>query len=156
MPEQPKSPISRLLHMRIVRFGFVSAIATIADYGVRLPAKNLLPNLPIYIVIAITLGYLTGTIVHFYLTRWFVFKPTKFHIGMEFFLVLLVAVIAWALTQGIVLTLYWRGKMDFLPANIIATLVVFCWNYLGRRYLIYREHPESAAIAEVEATSISP
>ena len=144
----PPSLLQRLLARKIVRFGLVSVVATVADFGVYLPLCKVFPDLPLYISIAVTLGYLAGTVVHFYLTRLLVFKPTKFHIGVEFTLVFIVALIAWGLTEGIVLALHTGSpRMKTFPAKVVATVIVFFWNYLARRYLIYRDRatePESA------------
>ena len=144
----PNTPFSRLLQIRIVRFGIVSVLATIVDYAVLIAVRKTLPYQPVYYSIALALGYLAGTIVHFYLSRRLVFKPTRLHIGLEFLLVMLVATIGLVLTEIIAVPLqgYLQSKLPFsdVIAKTVALVVVFCWNYLSRRYLIYHERETTA------------
>ncbi len=136
-----------LLGLHIVRFGMVSVIATLVDYAVITIMVRTLPDSKAMLGISIAIGYILGTLVHFVLARkLLIFKPTEHHVGVEFIMVAVVAGIGLFLTEVIVI--YMRPELDTFglhdPYNLwgaktVALVVVFFWNYLGRKHFIYHE-----------------
>jgi putative flippase GtrA len=137
----PTTPLvgvfARLLNSQIVRFGIVSVVATIVDMALLLAVNKYLPDTRVGNGVAIAAGYAGGTVAHFFLSRTLVFKPSTFHLGIEFALVCLVAVTAFAVTEALILWLHQGLGLTIGVAKVITLFPVFAWNYLGRRYLVY-------------------
>lgn len=129
----------------IVRFGLVSTLSTILDYAVLFALLALLPSqLDIKKHLAVSLGYLLGTLVNFVLARRMVFRPTSYLPHVEFLLVAAVAAIGLGLTDLITIALNERAGLGMFIAKTVAVLIVFFWNFLARRYLIYRHAGDKA------------
>ena len=139
--------LKSILGLHIVRFGLVSAVATVVDYAVLIMLVHLQPDNKAFMGFAIAAGYILGTLVHFVLTRkLLIFKPTEHHVSVEFIMVAVVAGIGLALTEVIIfysrpelVQLGLRAPYDIGTAKTIALVIVFFWNYLGRKYFIYHE-----------------
>lgn len=135
--------------LQFFRYLFVGGIATVVDWLLSFGAERLLtlavPSIPtqwVY-VIATTVGFGTGLVVNFLLSRAFVFADkearAKTKAG-EFAGHLIVGGIGLGMSYLIV----WVGT-EFLLANsfmlfrMIATLIVFIWNYLARKFFVYKK-----------------
>ncbi len=139
--------LKSILGLHIVRFGLVSVVATVVDYAVLIILVHLRPDNQAFMGFAIAAGYILGTLVHFVLTRkLLIFKPTEHHVSVEFIMVAVVAGIGLALTEIIII--YTRPELaqlglhapyDIGIAKTVALVIVFFWNYLGRKYFIYHE-----------------
>jgi putative flippase GtrA len=136
-------PALRALHRRpIVRFGLVSVAATALDYAVLLGALRLLapgghPDTAATAA-ATAAGYLVGTLVNYAIARRWVFRPSAHAPAREFALVLAVQGVGLALTEALTVGLSQHGPhWSVLLAKTVAVVLVFFWNYLGRRLLVY-------------------
>jgi len=127
------------LSAQIAKFTAVSGLSTGVDYAVLLTLHLALPVGQVFVFIAVAAGYLAGILSHFFLSRRFVFTPSAYRPAIEFILVLLIGVTGLGLTEGIVflgtLGLGWH----LLPAKTAAVGIVFGWNFLARRWWVYRE-----------------
>lgn len=141
---QPRSWLLALLRfgarLPIMRFFLVSSISTIVDYVVLYLLTVRLPHTSMFTLLAVAAGYLVGTIVNFVLARHIVFRPSAMRTYNEFLLVAIVAGIGLGLTVLITLVLKDNYGWPVLLAKTAAIVIVFFWNFLARRYLIYR-HP---------------
>ena len=145
-PARPRSRLLALLHfsarLSIMRFLIVSFISTAVDYAVLFLLYARLPHTAPCSFLAVAAGYLVGTSVNFVLARRMVFQPSRFQMHVEFLLVATVAGIGLALTELITLFLTFHFGWHVLLAKTAAVLIVFCWNFLARRCLIYRGRGE--------------
>lgn len=135
--------------LQFFRYMFVGGIATVVDWLLSFSAERLLsttvPSLPTQLVyiMATTIGFGTGLVVNFLLSRSFVFAAKKARaqtkVG-EFAGHLIVGAIGLGMSYLIV----WVGT-EFLLSNsfmlfrMIATLIVFVWNYLARKFFVYKK-----------------
>ncbi len=135
--------------LQFFRYVFVGGIATVVDWILSFGTERLLsatvPSLPnqfIY-MIATTIGFGAGLVVNFLLSRAFVFAAKKARAKTktgEFAGHLIVGGIGLGMSYLIV----WVGtkfllKDAFMLFRIIATLIVFVWNYLARKFFVYKK-----------------
>ena len=126
---------------------FVGGIATVVDWLLSFGSERLMrEGLSIHsqqiYIIATTLGFFGGLLTNFLLSRAFVFaaktaraktKMGEFfgHFAVGAIGLLLSYLIVWVSTSFII-------KDHYAVARITATVIVFCWNYLARKYVVYQ------------------
>lgn len=114
----------------------VGGLSLCADFVV------FLTLLPSGLVIAVIAGFVVGTVANYILSRVLAFASGRFGRALELFRLFCVALIGVGLTLGFVLSLTSLGLSAVL-AKVVATVAVFGWNFLGRRYFVFHaELPE--------------
>lgn len=118
------------------RYGLVSLLALLVDLGGLLILKEVFG---VQYLLAATISFLGGLSVNFTLSRRWVFNSkrinnTWFEFGVFGIIgatgLIFNDLIIWALTEGM--------NMFYFHSKIVATMFVFFWNFLLRKYLIYR------------------
>ena len=133
--------------LQFFRYLFVGGIATIVDWLLSFGAEQLLKSATtvddqaVYIL-ATTAGFAGGLVTNFLLSRAFVFASkearakSKFGEFMGHFAV-------GAVGLGMSYLIVWAGTSfivnKFMIFRIIATIVVFVWNYLARKFFVYKK-----------------
>ncbi|HEX2950654.1 MAG TPA: GtrA family protein [Armatimonadota bacterium] len=133
--------------LQTAKFAVVSGISTGTDYVVLGGMLHLLPANARLSILAVAFGYMAGVLMHFCLTRQYVFAPSPHSPRVEFLLVVFIGLIGLGLTEGIV---YWGMSYFNLPiflAKTLAVLLVFGWNFQARRRWVYRE-PDDQQMAD--------
>ena len=128
------------------RYLFVGGIATVVDwlfsFGTERAVASLtpMPSQWVY-VIATTVGFAFGMVTNFLLSRAFVFSAKTARARTktgEFLGHLTVGVTGLLLSYLIV----WMGTSllvdAYMPFRMIATAVVFFWNYLAKKFFVYK------------------
>lgn len=136
--------------LQFFRYLFVGGIATVVDWCLSfgteyLVSTYLLPDTDAQIVyiLATTVGFAGGLTTNFLLSRAFVFGTKEARAQTkagEFFGHFAVGAIGLGMSYLIV----WVGTSFLLKDNypvfrIAATVVVFIWNYLARKYFVYKK-----------------
>lgn len=132
--------------LQFFRYLFVGGIATVVDWLLSFGAERLLAEMTtlgaqVIYILATTAGFAGGLATNFLLSRAFVFAKqaarAKTRWG-EFMGHLLVGGIGLGMSYLIV----WAGTTYILDVymlfRIIATVVVFVWNYLARKFFVYK------------------
>ena len=133
--------------LEFFRYLFVGGIATVVDwclsFGGEWAMRQSLELHPQWIyILATTLGFFGGLLTNFLLSRAFVFaaKQARAKTGIGEFLghftvgaigLFLSYLIVWAGTSFVL-------KDHYVASRITATVVVFFWNYLARRFFVYK------------------
>ena len=147
--------------VQFIRSMVVGLVATIADMGMLILLKELL-GLKNHTMIAATIAFIFGLITNYLLSTFWAFRGlnTKKR-GVEFLIFAVISVIG-LLLNNLIIKLFEDilGPADFfgslLPGDkyyivgkIVATLIVFIWNFGMRKILLYRKKPaeESAEAA---------
>ena len=135
--------------LQFFRYLFVGGIATVVDwclsFGTEWLVSTTLPSIheQIVYIIATTVGFAGGLTTNFLLSRAFVFGTKEARAktkGGEFFGHFLVGAIGLGMSYLIV----WVGTSFSLKGNypvfrITATVIVFVWNYLARKFFVYKK-----------------
>lgn len=121
--------------MQLVRSGIVSVAAVVVNIGAYYVLKQLFG---VHYLVSAPIGYGLGILVNYYLSIKWVFATRKLTNKHHEFIVF--ALIN-AAGLGIYELLIWSMVEDLnigtLVAPVIATILVFFWNFLARKKLLY-------------------
>ena len=120
---------------RIARYFFVGGVAACVDIGLFVLGTSVL-DLPYLRVNAFS--FIIATLVNYLLSVRIVFvSGGRFRKRWEILLVFVVSAIGLALNQLILAAGIEMGHLAPLAAKLVATGVVFSWNYLARRFIVF-------------------
>ena len=122
---------------QFIKFAGVGVIGTLAHYLVLILSVELFDA---DTVLASSLGALAGAIVNYILNYRFTFQSNKQH-SEAFIKFLLVAGIGFAF-NGLLMGLFTRVlNWFYLFAQVITTLLVLVWNFIGNRLWTFAHPP---------------
>lgn len=131
--------------LEFFRYLFVGGVATVVDWllsfgGERLFSLTGLHEQFVYIL-ATTLGFCGGLVTNFLLSRAFVFATkqarAKSRAG-EFLGHFMVGAIGLGMSYLIVFAGTTLITDNYMLFRIAATIIVFIWNYLARKFFVYK------------------
>ena len=123
------------LSIQFAKYFGVAGIGYLVDFGSMIVAKEILH---LHYLISATIGFILGLIVVYILSGRYVFGESKITSRKkEFLLFALIGVVGlgilnllmWALTSGL--------HVNYLVSKILATIVVYAWNFFARRSLYH-------------------
>ncbi len=121
----------------LYKFLLLGILSTVIDYAVY---ASLL-SVGVYYMIAIVLGYSLGFTINFFLGRKLVFihgRKVK-HLQHELLGTIAIAILGVGLNILIVYLLSFAFfDIDVLYARVCAIGIVFFWNYMMRKWFVYR------------------
>ena len=124
--------------LQFLRYVGVGGVATIADWGVLF---LLTECAEVYYLVSAIFSFITGLIVNYTLSKIFVFnnKAVKVRVKpvIEFLSYGTIGVVGLGLTELILYLLTDIIGVYYMLSKVIATIVVFLWNYLARKKLLY-------------------
>lgn len=131
--------------LQFFRYVFVGGLATVVDWFLSFISESLLSPLSmdkkLIYIIATTVGFAGGLLANYLLCRMFVFSAkqarAKTQLG-EFFGHLAVGVIGLAMSYLIVLAGTSLVADNYMLFRMLATVIVFVWNYLARKMIVYK------------------
>jgi putative flippase GtrA len=134
MPEQRGS--RRDAALQFVLYLFVGGMSFLADMVV------FLALLPLGYMVALIPGFAVGTLTNYGLSRLIAFRSGRHAAATELAMLVAVAVAGAVMTVILVVGMVELG-MDVVHAKVVATPIVLAWNFLARKYLVFRsELPE--------------
>lgn len=127
-----KNPI-----LQFFRYAFVGGVATIADWGVLFAMTE---KMHVHYLASAVVAFVVGLAVNFVLSKKFVFSAEdKTHSFLsEFAVYAVIGAAGLLLTEGIMYFLTDMLGWYFMIPKIIATAVVFVWNFAARKVVLYR------------------
>lgn len=152
------------LFIQFFRSVFVGGLATLVDLGIFYVLAiqfHFHPNL------ATTISFIFGLIVNYYLTQLWVFNYTPESLTKSFTIFTIIGVVGLLLNnfllymmidyQILTHTLKMENPDSIkIMAKIIATLVVFIWNFSARKYFIFRELKTKTDSESVPESEVNP
>lgn len=127
-----------MLLQQFLTFSGVGVVAAVAHYGVLILLVELGGVVP---VIATLWGFLAGAGVSYLLNRRFTFKSDRPHraAAPRFLAVstggfILNGLVMWALNEKL--------GIQYLAAQVMATLIVLFWNFSANRWWTFRAHED--------------
>lgn len=126
---------------QLFRTVFVGGIATLVEMGFCWLFLKLLPASDLTDYLATGLGFLISTFLNFVLSRWFVFKANEARTGLagELLGFLLLSAAGLGLKELFLWVFKTAFSWTYWPAWIVATILVLLWNFLGRKFFIYKK-----------------
>lgn len=130
------SPTQNVI-LQFARYAFVGALATFADWA----SMYIFAEWgKIHYLISTVMAFVIGLAINFILSKKFVFSAEKkqYSSSTEFAVYAIIGLIGLAMTEGIMYLLVDTFKFYFMIPKIIATAVVFVWNFAARKLALYR------------------
>ena len=122
------------------RFSLVGVVATIVHYSLMALLVELLAVHP---VVATAVAFLTALAVSYVLNYKITFKSTSRHrAALPRFAT--VGTVGLALNSLLVAALTGPADLHWLPAQMVTTLIVLCWNFGANRLWTFGERAETA------------
>lgn len=129
--------------LQVPRALVVSVFALAIDLG--LYAAFLYVGMPA--LMAALIGYLAGGVLQYVLCSLWVFSTTLKNDALGFVAFTVLSLVGLAITELVIAVLH--GWMDIhpYPAKIAAVGLAFAWNFLSRKYLLFRPQVSSTIVA---------
>ncbi|MBQ8002183.1 MAG: GtrA family protein [Clostridia bacterium] len=123
--------------LQFFRYAFVGLWATLADWAMMF---SMTEGLKVHYLLSGIVAFVMGLTVNFLLSKKFVFsgEEKQHSSSTEFAVYAIIGVIGLGLTELIMYVLTGRLKIYFMLSKIIATGVVFVWNFAARKIVLYR------------------
>lgn len=120
--------------LQFIRYLFVGGLAFVVDFGLLYVCTTFLH---IHYLISAAVGFTAGLIINYLLSKIWVFSKSKYNDTKAFLLFALVGVIGLGFNELLMylftdLMHYW-----FMLSKIIATILVFIWNFAARKILVF-------------------
>ena len=122
--------------LQLFRYAFVGGVAAVFDFGT------------LYIfdefgkvdhLVATAIAFLVGVTVNYFVSKKFVFTQKKASPVAEFIEYAIIGVIGLGLTELIVYLCTDLLGFYVMLSKVVATVLVFFWNFLARRFILYRK-----------------
>lgn len=148
--------------IQFFRYCFVGGLAFVVDFGVMTLLVELLSITP---VIAATISFIAGLAVNYILSTFWIFKNSKIKNRLaEFLAFALIGVIGLLINDAIIwvfqntfgANLMFGGQSEVIDGEtkyfifsgiqyyhigkIVSTVVVFLWNFFGRKFILFNKN----------------
>jgi putative flippase GtrA len=121
--------------IQLFRATFVGGIATVVDFGI---LYFLTEKIKIYYIISAMVAFLFGLIVNYYLSIHWIFRTEKFdNKWVEFGVFGIIGIIGLGLNVFFIWIFTETYHLYYLISKILATVLVFAWNFIARKYLVF-------------------
>lgn len=124
-------------YLQFFRYGFVSLAALIVDFSGLILLKEVFG---IHYLTAATLSFTAGLLTNYLLSLVWVFGRSKYSRVTEFLAFAGIGVVGLALNDLILLILTGYFSIYYVLSKLVATGVTFLWNFLARKYLLFRNN----------------
>ena len=121
---------------QVLRYGAVGGVSTVVD----LAAFVVMVDLGLAVLFAAGASFTLGTLINYALCYRFVFVRDRFRRSEEVLRLFAVSAVGVGLNVLCVWLLLLVLPVPPLAAKIAAVPLVFAWNYLGRRWLVFHAH----------------
>jgi putative flippase GtrA len=128
------APVDNVL-LQIPRALVASGLAAALDFGLLLFLVELLGWHPIP---AATVGYFTGGLLQYALCALWVFPASPSNNTTGFLAFTLLSLVGLAITWTVMALMYDLGHLPYLLAKVVALGLAFGWNFLSRKFLLFR------------------
>lgn len=119
----------------LFRYGFVAVAAFTVDFGGLIILTELVK---LNYLLSATLSFCCGVVVNFYLSTGWIFKNSRLaRQHHEFAAVFAIAAVGLAINDLILWTLTSKLSLFYLYSKLVATAIVFFWNFFVRKNLLY-------------------
>jgi putative flippase GtrA len=133
--ESIKRTPSNDISVQVVRSLVVSVVALIADFGLLIIFKEVFG---IHYLLAAALSFGIGVVVNYILSVRWVFAHRKLaNRHAEFIIFLIICTAGLGLNLVIIAGLVQVFAVDYRIAKIVSTIVVFFWNFIARKKILY-------------------
>ena len=135
-----KSPTESLF-IQLLRYGFVGGIAFLVDYGAMVMLTEFLG---LHYLLSATISFILGLATNYLLSISWVFNQHKIaNPWVEFLIFAVIGVVGLGLNDSIMFLCTDRWGVHYTLSKIIATAIVFFWNFFARKIILFRQNKRS-------------
>ena len=121
--------------IQLFRYFFVGGTALVVDFGL---LWGLTEWCRLYYLLAATISFIAGLMVNYALSIWWVFREHSLRSRIvEFAAFAIIGLIGLGLNELIIWLATERLRSHYILSKIISATVVFFWNFLARKYLLF-------------------
>jgi putative flippase GtrA len=121
--------------VQFIRSAVVSVIAVVVNFGGSYIFKE---KLGWYYLLSATLSFFLGVLVNYYLSVKWVFAHRQLQSKhAEFFIFVVITTVGLLFNLLIIAGMVEVVKADYWTALVVATVIVFFWNFLARKKVLY-------------------
>lgn len=126
----------RKLTVQLLRYGVVGGIAFIVDYG---SLYALTEFCGCQYLVSAAIAFIAGLVCNYVLsTRW-VFNESRVKSKLaEFTAFAVIGVVGLGLNEVIMFVCHDIAGLHYMAGKIVSTVIVFFWNFLARRFLVFK------------------
>jgi putative flippase GtrA len=133
--ESAKRKPTHHYHVQFVRSAVVSIIAVVVNFGASFVFKEMLG---FYYLIAASLSFFMGVLVNYYLSVVWVFAHRQLESKhLEFMVFVVITTVGLVFNLLIIAGMVEIAKTGYWVALVVATVLVFFWNFLARKKFLY-------------------
>ena len=123
--------------IQLFRYGFVGGLAFLVDYGTMVLLTEFAG---MHYLLAATISFILGLITNYLLSITWVFNQHKLNNRwVEFLLFAFIGVVGLGLNDAIMFLCTERCGIHYTLSKIIATAIVFFWNFLARKLILFKQ-----------------
>jgi putative flippase GtrA len=127
---------SNKLVVQLLRYTFVGGLAFIVDFGLLFLLTEFAG---LYYLASATCSFLAGLLVNYYISTIWVFGSSPYKKGMEFLLFAIIGIIGLGLNDVLIWVFTEKAGLYYMLSKLLTAVLVYLWNFLGRRYLIFNK-----------------
>ena len=133
MKNKHKSIIIR----QLVLYGIVGGIAFIADYGTLWFLTEYCHH---HYLLSAAIAFILGLVINYVLSTKWVFSDRKYKSKwIEFLFFTFIGIVGLGLNEILIFIVSHNLDKHYMIGKIISTIVVFFWNFLARKYLLFKK-----------------
>ncbi|HVI68886.1 MAG TPA: GtrA family protein [Magnetospirillaceae bacterium] len=127
--------------VQFIRYGMVAVVALAFDFGTY---AFLVRIADVHPVVAATIGFTLGLFVNYLLSILWVFNQRTRSKRIEMMTFMVIGLIGLGLTDILIWLMAIEWHVDDLLAKLVATGIVFFWNFGARKILLFKVKPHVA------------
>lgn len=128
-----------ILFIQFFRYFFVGCLAFLVDIFL---LYCLTEYFNVYYLLSAGISFTTGLITNYLLSILWVFKNRKFDIKVEFIIFTIIGIVGLIFNELLIFVLTEFFLLFYLLSKILTTFIVFLWNFLARRFILYSKKYE--------------
>ena len=126
-------------HNTVIQAGralVIGGIAFIGDAGL----LYIMALVGVHYSIGAIAGFIAGVAINYTLSSWIVFtERNKKGKSYEVVMYVIIGVIGLLMTEGILFCMIEKLHAHLMLAKVVATIIVFIWNFTARKLILYRK-----------------
>lgn len=123
-------------YTQLIKYFFVGGAAALCDWGFYWLLINIFS---LHYAVAAALSFLIATLVNYLLSlKWVFINSSRFKRGTEMGLVFMVSAVGLLINQVTLVFLIEVIMLHYMLSKVIATGLVFFWNFYLRKYYIFK------------------
>lgn len=108
------------------------------------------------VIFSATISYLVGGILQYVLCSVWVFPVAPSNAVRGFTAFTLLSLVGLGITDGTIWLLSKHWGLNFMLAKVVALGLTFCWNFISRKYLLFRTADTNSLLGKLGSARCTP